>query len=48
MSRAWKVSAEKRALVSLVLDDGTDSIRAVVFQENLEKLGFNILENQET
>jgi hypothetical protein len=42
-----KVSAEKRALVSLVLDDGTDSIRAVVFQENLEKLGFNILENQE-
>jgi len=36
------VPAERRALISLVLDDGTGTIRAVAFQENLEKLGLNI------
>jgi len=36
-----KVPGEKRALISLILDDGTGTIRAVAFQENLEKLGLN-------
>ncbi len=43
-----KVIPEKRALLSFVLDDGTDSIRAVMFAENLEKLiNLSELENQE-
>jgi ssDNA-binding replication factor A large subunit len=33
-----KVSGEKRALLSLVLDDGTETIRAVLFSEQLAKL----------
>lgn len=41
-----KVSAEKRALVNFVIDDGTDSIRAVMFAEQAEKIfGMKILEN---
>jgi len=34
-----KVTANKRALLSLVLDDGTESIRGVLFSEQIEKLG---------
>ncbi len=33
-----KVAAEKRALLSLVLDDGTETIRAVLFSEQLSKV----------
>lgn len=33
-----KVIPEKRALLSFVIDDGTDSIRAVMFSEELEKI----------
>ncbi len=33
-----KVVGEKRALLSLVLDDGTETIRAVLFSEQIEKL----------
>ena len=34
-----KIIPKKRALLSLVLDDGTGSIRAVLFSEQIEKLG---------
>ena len=43
-----KIPAEKRALINLVIDDGTETIRAVVFNENLPGLGFNDLENIES
>jgi len=33
-----KVVAEKRSLLSLVIDDGTDSIRATIFSDVLEKI----------
>lgn len=36
-----KVVPEKRAVLTIVIDDGTDSIRAVLFHEIIEKLGFN-------
>lgn len=36
-----KKSGEKRALLNLVLDDGSDTIRAVLFGEDIKKLGFN-------
>ncbi len=42
-----KVVPEKRALINIVLDDGTESIRSVVFHDNLMELGFNELENPE-
>ena len=32
---------EKRAVSSIVIDDGTDSVRAVLFNEALTKLGFS-------
>lgn len=38
-----KVIPEKRAVTNLVLDDGTSSIRAVLFHEALLKLGFSSL-----
>jgi len=40
-----KVIPLKRAVSSIVLDDGTDSIRAVLFHEALLKLGFSQLED---
>lgn len=33
------VSAEKRALVNVVLDDGSETIRSVMFGENINKIG---------
>jgi len=42
-----KVSAEKRALITIVLDDGTETMRAVLFHENLPKIGLTELENTE-
>jgi ssDNA-binding replication factor A large subunit len=33
-----KVTGEKRALLSLVLDDGTETIRAVLFSEQISKI----------
>jgi len=42
-----KVDAEKRALINIVLDDGTETIRAVLFHDILPKLGLNDLENEE-
>jgi len=38
---------EKRALINIVIDDGTDSIRTVLFHETLKGLGLKDLENQE-
>jgi len=42
-----KVAPEKRALINIVLDDGTESIRAVVFHSVLESLGLTNLEDSE-
>jgi replication factor A1 len=38
---------EKRALINVVIDDGTETIRAVLFNENLSNLGLKDLENPE-
>ena len=35
----------KRALLNLVLDDGTENIRAVLFSEQIDNAGFNVQEN---
>jgi len=40
-----KIIPEKRALINLVLDDGSETIRAVFFHDALSNLGFNDLEN---
>jgi len=45
--KAQGVASEKRALVNVVLDDGTENIRAVLFHENLSKIGLNDLEDAE-
>ncbi len=42
-----KVTPEKRALINFVLDDGTETIRAVAFSDNFEKLGLGPLDDQE-
>jgi replication factor A1 len=41
------ISVDKRALINLVLDDGTETIRAVLFNENIAALGLNNLEDKE-
>jgi ssDNA-binding replication factor A large subunit len=40
-----KIIPEKRGVSSIVIDDGTESIRAVLFHEALLKLGFSQLED---
>jgi replication factor A1 len=40
-----RVVADKRALINLVLDDGTGTIRTVLFHDNLGEIGFHDLEN---
>jgi replication factor A1 len=42
-----KVAAEKRALLNFILDDGTETIRTVAFQDNLAGIGLTDLENTE-
>jgi len=42
-----KIIPEKRALINIVLDDGTESIRSVLFHESLPDLGITELENPE-
>ena len=42
-----KVVPEKRALINIVLDDGTESIRAVLFHEALSHIGITEPENAE-
>lgn len=41
------VPAEKRALINIVIDDGSGTIRTVLFNENLSALGLKDLENPE-
>jgi len=40
-----KIVPEKRALINIVLDDGTATIRSVLFHDNLSDLGITELEN---
>jgi len=42
-----KVVPEKRALVNIVLDDGTETIRSVIFHDNLNQIGFAELDDAE-
>lgn len=42
-----KVAPEKRAVANIVLDDGTESIRAVLFHETIPELGLTELEDSE-
>jgi replication factor A1 len=45
--REQGIPTEKRALINIVIDDGTESMRAVLFNENLSTLGLKDLENSE-
>lgn len=45
--RAQGMPVDKRALINIVLDDGTETIRAVLFNENLSALGLDNLEDAE-
>ncbi len=40
-----KIAPEKRALINIVIDDGTEAIRSVLFHENISLLGINDLNN---
>jgi len=42
-----KIVPKKRAVTNITIDDGTGSIKAVLFHETLLKLGFSQLENPE-
>jgi replication factor A1 len=42
-----KVAADKRALLNIILDDGTETIKTVIFHDNLPSLGFTDLDNIE-
>ncbi|HKL24089.1 MAG TPA: DUF2240 family protein [Candidatus Nanoarchaeia archaeon] len=42
-----KVTPEKRALLNIILDDGTETIRSVVFSDNFDKLGIDDFKDQE-
>ncbi len=41
-----KVLPEKRALINIVLDDGTETVRAVLFHEKLKNLGLTALDDE--
>ena len=41
-----KIIPEKRALLNLILDDGSETIRAVLFSEQIDKLGVNDLDGE--
>ncbi len=45
--RAKGVPLEKRALINIVLDDGTETMRAVLFHESLKDIGLTALDNIE-
>ena len=42
-----KIAPEKRALMNIVLDDGTENIRSVIFHDALSDLGITELNNPE-
>lgn len=46
-SEHGKIAADKRALLNIVVDDGTETIRTVAFHDNLADLGLTNLENLE-
>jgi len=46
-SEHGKIAAEKRALLNVIVDDGTETIRTVAFQDNLADIGLTNLENME-
>lgn len=41
------VAEEKRALLNVVLDDGTETIRAVMFSDNFQNIGLTDIEDRE-
>jgi len=43
-----KITPEKRALINIVIDDGTETIRAVLFNETIRELGITDLENYDS
>lgn len=45
--KAQGVPTDRRALINLVLDDGTETMRAVLFNETLSSIGLKDLENSE-
>ncbi|MGY4884673.1 MAG: hypothetical protein ACP5NZ_03810 [Nanobdellota archaeon] len=45
--KANGIQADKRALINIVIDDGTETMRTVLFNENLSILGLKDLENPE-
>lgn len=45
--KAQGIAFEKRALINIVLDDGTENIRTVLFHEALPKIGLTELEDAE-
>jgi len=45
--KATGAESEKRALINLVIDDGTETMRAVLFHENLKEIGLNDLDDLE-
>lgn len=42
-----KVQAEKRALMNIVIDDGTETVRAVLFNDSLKLLGIENLDDMD-
>jgi len=40
------VAPEKRAVMNVVIDDGTESIRAVLFHDNIPLLGFDLEDSE--
>ncbi|MBU4086696.1 MAG: DUF2240 family protein [Nanoarchaeota archaeon] len=40
-----RVVPQKRALLNVVLDDGTENMRAVLFSEQIDSVGFSVQEN---
>src|SRR4030042_2321553 len=45
--KAQGVPTDKRALINIVIDDGTETMRTVLFNEDLSSLGLKDLENPE-
>lgn len=43
---ALGVPTEKRAILNVVIDDGTENIRAVMFHEMVQKIGLDAFENE--
>lgn len=44
--RSRGIPSEKRALINVVIDDGSETIRAVAFHDNLKQMGLTDLEDE--